>query len=374
MTFENEGIRVEDVKICYLCRRPGIELYGRLRDRLFGVPGVWNLLKCSACNLLWLDPQPVREDIGKLYANYYTHGDSHQAVSPTLPPISKIPWRQKAKHSVLAEHFGYPNPFPTPFLKVFGKAIGGIPLLRDVAGGLVREFPWVPNGTLLDVGCGDGEFLAMMRGRGWKVRGVEPDPAAVEVAHERYGLDVSVGTLEDAALPAASFDGISLTQVIEHVPDPIALLTECRRVLRAGGRLIVETPNTESWGHQRFKASWRGLETPRHLFLFSLASLRACAQKAGLKIINLRSTSRGARMMYRACLDLEHEADHPKTAYRPGRRVALGSWVFLASTEARRLVNGRAGDMLILTAERSEERPAQAEANSCPKGITPGSD
>lgn len=177
MTFDNEGIRVEAIKTSYLCGQPGRELCGGLHDRLFGAPRVWGLLHCRVCSLIWLDPQPIREDIGKFYAKYYTQGASGRTVPTPHAATEKIPWRQKAKHSILAEHFGYPHPYPTQFLKAAGKIGGRIPLLRGVAGGFVREFAWVGGGTLLEVGCCDGEFLATMRHRGWRVRGVEPDPA-----------------------------------------------------------------------------------------------------------------------------------------------------------------------------------------------------
>jgi SAM-dependent methyltransferase len=350
MSFDNEGIRVEEAKACLLCGQPGPVLYQGLRDRLFGSLGVWGLRQCAACGLLWLDPRPLHEDIGKVYADYYTHG---QGAPPTPPSPPKVPRREKAKHSVLAAQYGYLNPHASLFWSSVGKVGRLLPLLRDVAGGFVRDFPWVPGGALLEVGCGDGRFLANMRGRGWRVMGIEPDPAAARVARERYGVEVAVGALEDAALPAASVDAIALTHVLEHVHEPMALLQECGRVLKPAGRLVVETPNAQSWSHRLFGSAWRGLEPPRHLFLFSPASLHACAQKAGLQIVSVRTTNRSGRMMYKASHALRHQMRHPQVSYRPGRRVAFNSWVFLAAEEARRLCDGKAGDTLLLIATRA---------------------
>jgi len=154
------------------------------------------------------------------------------------------------------------------------------------------------RGKLLDLGCGNGRFLALMRDAGWEVRGIEPDPAAAKVAQEQFGIPVIVGTLEDAELPGESFDAITLSHVIEHVHDPIALLSECRRVLKPEGRAVIVTPNIRSLGHQKFGSSWRGLEPPRHLLIFSLTALRVCCEMADLRVQILRTSARAAGLVW----------------------------------------------------------------------------
>ena len=76
---ENE-IRTYLCPDCALCGVKGEPLYQDLKDRLFGVPGKWNLKKCPNpdCGLIWLDPMPLEEDIGKAYIRYYTHQDASQ--------------------------------------------------------------------------------------------------------------------------------------------------------------------------------------------------------------------------------------------------------------------------------------------------------
>jgi len=150
------------------------------------------------------------------------------------------------------------------------------------------------GGKLLDVGCGNGRFLAWMRDLGWEVMGVEPDPRAGKVAFEKFGLDICQCTLEEAHFPGNSFDAITLHHVIEHLPNPITTLSECRRVLRDNGQISVVTPNTESLGHGTFGRSWLLLDPPRHLYLFSPRTLRLCVQQAGLTIMQLRTVTRGA--------------------------------------------------------------------------------
>jgi len=351
MGFDNEGIRVVEVTICSLCGEPGQLLYGPLRDRLFSAPGIWSLLKCGGCGLLWLNPQPVREDIAELYVEeYYTHGEVPSSASSGPRRVGS---RQKAKTAVLAAQYGYPNPRSIRFWRGVGNIVRFLPLLRDMAGAHVGDLPFVPHGQLLDVGCGSGEYLAGMRDRGWQVRGIEPDPRASCVARERYGLEVMTSTLEAAALPSASVDAITLSNVIEHAPDPVALLRECARVLRPGGKLVAMTPNAESLGHRRFGVNWLGLEVPRHFFLFSRRTLGACAQNAGLRIESLHSTSRGSGLYYLSSHALRHNLPRVRPGYRPTRRVSFNSWVFRACEEALRLVDGKSGEDLILIATRS---------------------
>jgi len=69
---ERQGVRARSASACHLCAREGRTVWSGLRDRLFGAPSTWHLRRCSACNLFWLDPRPVTEDIPKLYAGYYT--------------------------------------------------------------------------------------------------------------------------------------------------------------------------------------------------------------------------------------------------------------------------------------------------------------
>jgi SAM-dependent methyltransferase len=144
----------------------------------------------------------------------------------------------------------------------------------------------------LEIGFGNGEVLDRLQSYGWEVEGVETDPVAVENARKR-GLNVRLGDLIEQNYPDESFDAIVSSHVIEHVADPLRFLVECYRILRPEGRLVFYTPNANSWGHRLYKEHWRGLEPPRHLFLFTISSLTALARKAGFKNPILSVTDRG---------------------------------------------------------------------------------
>jgi 2-polyprenyl-3-methyl-5-hydroxy-6-metoxy-1,4-benzoquinol methylase len=161
-------------------------------------------------------------------------------------------------------------------------------------------------GKILDVGCGDGAFLNLMRGRGWSVEGVDVDAKAVARAKAKYGLELRCSNLRAAGFPHDTFDAITLSHVIEHVPDPPGLLAEMARVLKPGGRLVATTPNIRSRGHKTFQRDWRGLEPPRHLNIFSLNALRECARRAGLEVVETTSTAANADIIAGGSFFIRH--------------------------------------------------------------------
>jgi SAM-dependent methyltransferase len=113
--------------------------------------------------------------------------------------------------------------------------------------GLRKIQSYFPNKTtkelkLLDIGCGFGAFLSFANQAGFDVTGVEIDKKIAQAAREN-GFVVYDDFLENLALPDNSFDVITLWDVIEHVPDPVSLLTECHRLLRPGGVLFYHTGN-----------------------------------------------------------------------------------------------------------------------------------
>ena len=289
----NEGIRVEERHLCLLCDRKGTALYQNLHDRLFAAPGTWALLRCPKCGLVWLNPQPIPEDIGKLYTEYFTHDTLPE--TPKQEPAKS--WRRMVELGILNSTFGYRSDGVN---KPLGWLASRFNLLRDIAGGDVMWLNGSHPGKLLDVGCGNGRFLAAMQELGWEIVGVEPDGQAAKVAREQFGFSVNEGTLEDIAFPTDAFDAITMNHVVEHLFDPLSTFRECQRILKKGGRLVVTVPNINSLGHRLYREAWRGLEPPRHLFLFSPPTLRACVERAGLQVLELRTTARSARWMWAA--------------------------------------------------------------------------
>jgi SAM-dependent methyltransferase len=99
------------------------------------------------------------------------------------------------------------------------------------------------SGRLLDVGCGDGLFLKLAAKQGWEGWGVELSPTACELARQQSGCRIHCGALASAHFPAGHFDAVTLFNVLDQLPDPLAELREIYRVLKPGGLLMVRVPN-----------------------------------------------------------------------------------------------------------------------------------
>ncbi len=283
---ENEGVRVREARCCLLCGCEGTQLYTDLRDRLFSAPGNWELMQCLKCQLVWLNPRPIPDDIGRLYSQYYTHKilDSPNNV---LASIRKI-----VKAGILQSSYGYKMMGSN---RLAGFVLSGLGPIKEIAGGCVQWLIANEKGRILDVGRGSGAFLVKMRELGWNVVGVEPYGEAVRNAHDIVGLGVHHGTLEEAKFSDDYFDAITQNHVIEHMRGPIGLLKECRRALKLGGKLVVVIPNIDSLGTRMFGYTWLHWDPPRHLILFSTQKLQECAMRSGLIIQELRTTKKEGR-------------------------------------------------------------------------------
>lgn len=258
---------------CMLCGENGINLYRGLTDTLFGVAGKWDLSRCCNpdCGLVWQNPMVIPNDLSKAYQHYYTH----QAYTN-----ARLSWWRRVEQRLYRQSE-----------RVLQRLTGLHTARQQAIQGFLHDFP---RGKLLDVGCGNGAFLDQMQQRGWHVEGTDFDLKAAQETSARYGFNVQVGDLAHIGYPAAQFDAITLKHVIEHVPNPIALLQECWRILRPKGRLVVITPNVDSWGHQHYREYWRGLEQPRHLYLFSTRTLTQLAVQANLPQPRSFTTAAGA--------------------------------------------------------------------------------
>lgn len=355
----NEGIATEDAPGCLLCGARGTPLHPALRDHVFGAPGVWRMVECRACDVGWLDPRPTPTDIGKAYATYYTHaeqasGTVFRTVVPSAARVERArhrvaEWFAGAAEQIRARRLGYAPADPSIGVALLGRIGDRVPVVRDSAMLTVAGLPPGQGRRLLDVGCGSGDFLTRMRVHGWQVVGVEPDPKAAEAAR-RNGLDVRDGMLADAGFHGDTFDAIVLSHVIEHVHDPVALLRECGRVLRPGGRLVVLTPNLSSLGHRRFGPDWRGLEPPRHLYVFSLRSLAACVARVGLTVTEARTSARLVRGIWWVSRSIQHDAGRRRS--KPGIATYVESWAMSLVEDVMRTRDTRSSEEIVLFATK----------------------
>ena len=210
-------------------------------------------VRCPTCGLIYLDPRPVLAELSRIYPDDY-HAFSFD--EQTFGLVHKVRGRLEARRVL--------------------RAARGLP----------------KNARVLDVGCGDGFHLQLLREygpAGWTLLGVDNDPRAVDAAR-RHNLDVELAAIENASIEAGSIDMVLCVQTVEHVADPVALLSAIRTVLRPGGRLYLVTDNTGSPDFALARGRhWGGYHFPRHWNLFNQRSMRRLAELSGLEVDRLRT-------------------------------------------------------------------------------------
>jgi len=200
-------------------------------------------VRCRKCGHLYLSPRPAAKDLGVIYpSNYYT-----LAGTGSLVARAQRVWEGRK-------------------VDVYKQALGP---------GKKR---------ILDVGCGSGRFLEVLRDFGpkeWELVGTDFDPSAVERCRAR-GFEAHQSRVEDLRGEDGTYDAVVMLQLIEHVEDPALIAERVFALLRPGGVFVVETPNLAGWDYRIFRKRWWGhYHFPRHFHLFSQASLTAMLERAG---------------------------------------------------------------------------------------------
>jgi 2-polyprenyl-3-methyl-5-hydroxy-6-metoxy-1,4-benzoquinol methylase len=224
-------------------------------DRLFGSRGSTgprhdplSIVRCRQCGLLSLRPRPPTCELAPLY------GPEYEAF---WGPVAEEP--NRFRRWMRRRHYA----------------------LRCRA--VRRAQP--TGGVLLDIGCGTGGFLhELCRDGSWQGLGIDISDNALAIARQQ-GVDVRRTTLCQASLAAASFHAITMWEVLEHVPDPRETLEEAHRLLVPGGSLLLTTPNGDSWQARLWNTHWAGWDVPRHLQVFSWATLRRLLERTGFEIV-----------------------------------------------------------------------------------------
>jgi len=225
------------VKACHVCE--GTRIY-----YLFSAANC-RVVRCEDCGLVFLNPQPSDAELGAIYGANYFLGSETETGRKLAREI-----KQATAKSYLAEIARYR---------------GGAP------------------GRLLEVGCGEGDFLELAEAAGWNVTGIEYSEAACEPARRRLKSGRIIrGELPRANLAADQFDLCVISDVLEHVRSPLNFLREIHRVLKPGGTLFVATPSTDSWSARLLKQKWMEFKT-EHLTYFDRQTLQTALFKSGFR-------------------------------------------------------------------------------------------
>jgi 2-polyprenyl-3-methyl-5-hydroxy-6-metoxy-1,4-benzoquinol methylase len=138
--------------------------------------------------------------------------------------------------------------------------------------------------NFLDIGCATGLLLNYVKNKGWNTKGVEICRESAEYGIKRFGLDIFIGTIEEAHLPDKHFDVVHLSHLIEHVPDPKSLLFEVKRILKPGGHMVLTTPNVDGFQARVSGERWRSA-IPDHIYLFAKKTMRVLLERTQFQVV-----------------------------------------------------------------------------------------
>ena len=232
-------------KKCPWCDSEKTQIHLWVKD-LFLTQEPFEIHECMKCGLLFTEPRPKPEEIGKYYESkeYYSHQENKIGFIPKLyESVKKVNLRHKRK-------------LATEGMKA---------------------------GTLLEIGCGVGDFLHEMEQNGWNCTGIEPSKEAKAIAKNRVKAKLldpnEIVTLEDE-----SFDLITLWHVLEHIDNLKEEVMHLQRLLKKGGRLVLALPNFKSADAEFYKEYWAAYDVPRHLNHFCRESINNIFKTTKLKL------------------------------------------------------------------------------------------
>jgi SAM-dependent methyltransferase len=220
---------------------------------------------CRSCGLVWTNPRPSAADMNVYYETAYRADYKGQAA----PPLRKI-------------------------VRGFLGAADRRTMLRALLEATLEGAPYESSGRapllgvpprMLDVGCGAGELVYLMRRDGVEASGLEPGIEFAEFARTVLGVPIQTAAVGAATVAGASLDLVTMFHALEHVPDPRSVMNTARGWLKRGGRLVVEVPNiaalVQAPSHQYHYA---------HLHHFTGSTLGALGEAAGLRLVDTRYT------------------------------------------------------------------------------------
>jgi len=235
---------------CSMCGSDRATLLLRQTDRLYRTTTKeFGVVRCQQCGLIRLNPQPTPDELRQYYPENYW-------FAPDRSVVARL--EEMYRRTVLQGH-----------VRFVARALRGSPA----------------RGPLLDVGCGGGLFLAMMRRAGFNVVGLDNSREAAAVAWRHHQVPAVVADLDRAPFRPGSFAGIAMSHVLEHLPDPAVYLSAAHRLLAPEGRLVIFVPNAASLQFALLGKRWNGLDVPRHLYDYRDRDVERLLNNKGFAVV-----------------------------------------------------------------------------------------
>jgi 2-polyprenyl-3-methyl-5-hydroxy-6-metoxy-1,4-benzoquinol methylase len=237
-------MELESVNTCPVCGGAKFEFFLDAIDHT-ATGESFRLNQCTDCRLILTNPRPTQETIEKYYiSDRYI---SHTGGGSTL--FDRI-YRTVRNYTI------------------------------DQKLSLIKKYK--EPGSLLDYGCGTGEFLKGAITKGWSASGVEPSSTA------RARINAGINIYRGLSDVKGKYDIITLWHVLEHVHELNPTLTTLRSLLNPGGMLFVAVPNSSSYDASHYGAQWAGYDVPRHLWHFTKKPMIKLLSNHGLNVRQIR--------------------------------------------------------------------------------------
>jgi 2-polyprenyl-3-methyl-5-hydroxy-6-metoxy-1,4-benzoquinol methylase len=270
----------------------------------------FNVGVCQNCGFRWLTPQPTEAELSKIYTDQYFLDEGQAEITELVNKLKR--------------------------------ATASLYLSQLVQ----RDLATASGLSLLEIGCGMGDFLLEAQSIGFNVSGLEVTDHLVDFANRRLGFSsVQKGFIETSNFQKESFDVVAFFDVIEHVRNPVDFLTHVSGLLKRNGKVYIVTPSLDSWSAKLLGKNWMEYKV-EHLFYFSRKSMTLLLEKTGFhnisfhpnyKILNFDYINRHfVRFPVKGMsplLNIARTLTPDKLAYMPVKVVASGMAVIAEKRE-----------------------------------------
>jgi len=240
---------LETLKNCPVCKASSFSNYLNVEDYTVSHKE-FTIQQCNSCYFLFTNPRPPEDEIGKYYQSeeYISHHDESKTM------MSKV------------------------YKMVRNYTIGGkIKMVNALQ---------PKKGSLLDIGCGTGNFIEACKKDGWKINATEPDPEARNVASARTELNIHE-SINSLGLQGQKFDLITMWHVLEHVHRLNETIEWLKLHLTENGKIIIAVPNPQSFDAAKYSHYWAAYDVPRHLYHFTRNTMKKLMENHGLQVIKV---------------------------------------------------------------------------------------
>ena len=266
-------------------------------DKLIKRKGKFRVVQCNSCGLIYTNPRPTEDTISYFYpANYDPYQEDSIVEEYTEIFNTKADCLSKVKNDVkylfLKKEYNYNFEYTINYSKLATIYA----LIKKILFPLFKRryyrIPeWIANGKAIDFGCGGGAYLVLMTKLGWNTIGIDMNELAGKYLSS-YNIPVLVGDLDNLNIEKESIDFVSMWHSLEHTHQPLNVLKIVFDILKKGGKLYLELPNSDCFARYLFGQYWFPWELPRHLYHFSPKSLKSFLSKVGFTDIHVSYLSK----------------------------------------------------------------------------------